>query len=84
MWYDQAEAWVQLATFVAAGSALVATSAWRRWRPLPLVILAFGAGLYLGIHETARGRLKLPLGPMQAQLSQIWGIAPDRLQPPAH
>lgn len=81
MWYDQAQ-YVVLGATAMGTIAAWAVTARRRWRALPLMVIAFGLGLYVGIGWTAGGAFKLPLGPMQAQLHAVWGIAESNLEPP--
>jgi hypothetical protein len=52
----------------------------RALRIAAMVALAFGVGLYSGVHMTARGYFKLPLGPMADQLQSVWGYSPEQLR----
>ena len=45
-----------------------------RWRAVFLLIIGFGAGLYIGIEATAEGYLNLPLGVLEKQLHELWGL----------
>ena len=45
-----------------------------RWRAVFLLIIGFGAGLYIGIETTAEGYLNLPLGVLEKQLHELWGL----------
>jgi hypothetical protein len=82
VWYNNAEDIIAWATLVLSALAWAATSRFGRWRALPLVVIAFGVGLYLGVQVTATGHFLLPLGPMQAQMHAVWGIPAKGLEPP--
>ena len=45
-----------------------------RWRAVCLLIIGFGGGLYIGIETTAEGYLILPLGVLEKQLHELWGL----------
>ena len=81
MWYDEALGYIVETTVVLAGASWVLTHD-RKGRALPLIFLALGIGVWFGISVTARGWFKLPLGPMQKQMHEVWDIPNERLQPP--
>jgi hypothetical protein len=39
-----------------------------------LLIIGFGAGVYIGIETTAEGYLNLPFGMLEKQLHELWGL----------
>jgi len=78
VWYDEAQ------NYIAFGAIITAAVLWFvvRTRSALLIVAALAAGAYFGIQVTARGWVKLPLGPMQKQMHEVWGIPTERLQPP--
>jgi predicted permease len=76
MWYNDAEQYVLWVIIIACGWFLVLklNKAKPRWRAVFLLIIGFGAGLYIGIEATAKGYLNLPLGVLEKQLHELWGL----------
>ena len=64
MWYNDAEQYVLWVIVTACGWFLVLklNKAKLRWRAVLLLIIGFGAGVYIGIETTAEGYLNLPFG----------------------
>jgi len=101
MWYDEAEAFIVVATFIlAVGSWVFARgrlestpefqyktydtekvrdAAKRKILIFPLIIVVFGAGLYIGIEATATGSFLLPASEL-AKLQKQFEIAAGQRQ----
>jgi hypothetical protein len=83
MWYDEAETYVFYGILIA--SAFLCWSLYRHnsiIRTASLMALAFGVGLNLGIERTAKGSFYLPLGVMQKQMHEQWGLPMQNLLRP--
>jgi len=74
MWYNDAEQYLLWVIIIACGWFLVLkrNKAKPRWRAVFLLIIGFGAGLYIGIETSAEGYLILPLGVLEKQLHELW------------
>jgi len=59
---------------VAGSWFLKPNKAKTRWGAVFLLIIGFSAGLYIGIEATAEGYLNLPLGVLEKQLHELWGL----------
>jgi hypothetical protein len=83
MWYNEAEDYVFYGMLFAA--AFLCWSIYRRndnVRTASLIALALGIGLYFGIDKTAGGWFYLPLGVMQKQMHDQWGLPMKNLLRP--
>jgi hypothetical protein len=69
MWYDNAEDYVIWATLALAACAWVLSLQKPALRSVPLIVVALGAGIYIGIERTAKG-------------SEVWGIPLDNVLRP--
>jgi hypothetical protein len=90
LWYVEGAA---RAFWVCLGVSVVLTLVWQNQRETnrsrarlagfgALIVLCLGAGLYVGIRTTASGYYQLPLGVMQEQMHDTWGVPTNRLEPP--
>ncbi len=83
MWYDEAENYVAYGMLTSA--VFLCWSLYRHnsaVRTASLMGLARGIGLYVGIDKTAKGWFYLPLGVMQKQMHEQWGLPMTNLQRP--
>jgi heme A synthase len=85
MWFHEAEKYVTWATT----ALLLCCFVWYHYterkeivRTIALMLIALGVGLYVGIEKTATGSFNLPLGVMQKQLHEVWGLPLQNLQRP--
>ena len=86
MWYNDAEEIVEYGGLIAVVFLLWSHILKKHWdsgiphkrhdvvRVASLMALAFAVGLYLGIEKTSTGWFKLPLGVMQKQMHDVWGL----------
>jgi hypothetical protein len=85
LWFDEAEQYVLWATIALSLCCWVwSLYAKQKYivRTIALMIIAMGLGIYIGIEKTAMGSFKLPLGVMQKQLHEVWGVPLQNLQRP--